>query len=83
MFSQVRMGRSQAGQWDPGQAMDRPAGTRWITTLRKEPTSSPKTSPKPPSIAGPNSTPDDTKSSPISLHIPSELATDRVEEILR
>src|SRR5215203_5081178 len=37
-----RIGSPQLGQWDAGHTIDSRRGTRWITTLRKLPTTSPK-----------------------------------------
>ncbi len=42
-MSNDRTGSPHAGQAEPGETTERPAGTRWTTTLRKDPISSPRT----------------------------------------
>ena len=41
-LSRGRMGSPQCGQWDAGHTIDSWRGTRWITTFKKLPTTSPK-----------------------------------------
>src|SRR5262245_27012777 len=40
-LSHAAIGLPQAGQWEPGKARFSPRGSRWMTTFRKLPKSSP------------------------------------------